>query len=127
MRGSAARLARGCVRRWRCGRWCKPCPSRELAILAVGKRDVSYDLGMPVPLASCARASRTLRPAPAGWWVEKLNDQHAYLGIAEGHGLAVGDRVALGISHPCTTFDKWRWMPIVDDGYDVVDALVTWF
>ena len=102
-------------------------PEPGLAILAVGKRDLSHDLGMPVPLASCARASRALRPAPGGWEVEKLNDQHAYLRIDEGHGLQVGDRVVLGISHPCTTFDKWRWMPIVDDDYRVVDALVTWF
>jgi D-serine dehydratase len=42
-------------------------------------------------------------------------------------GLAVGDRVVLGISHPCTTFDKWRWMPVVDADYRVVDALVTCF
>ena len=103
-------------------------PEAGLAILAVGKRDLSYDLGMPVPLASCARASRTLRPAPAAWAVDKLNDQHAYLRIDDaGQGLQVGDRVVLGISHPCTTFDKWRWMPIVDDDYRVVDALVTWF
>jgi hypothetical protein len=27
----------------------------------------------------------------------------------------VGDLVGCGISHPCTTFDKWRWMPVVDD------------
>ncbi|MCZ8256185.1 MAG: amino acid deaminase, partial [Polaromonas sp.] len=41
--------------------------------------------------------------------------------------LKVGDLVALGISHPCTTFDKWRWMPVVDDQYGVCDALVTCF
>jgi len=38
-----------------------------------------------------------------------------------------GDEVELGISHPCTTFDKWRWMPIVDEDYTVVDAIVTCF
>ncbi len=40
---------------------------------------------------------------------------------------AVGDRVALGISHPCTTFDKWRWMPVVDDAWTIVDAVETRF
>ena len=40
---------------------------------------------------------------------------------------AVGDRVGLGISHPCTTFDKWHWMPMVDDDYLVVDAVVMHF
>ena len=57
-----------------------------------------------------------------------MNDQHAYLRLGdEAPPIRVGDRVALGISHPCTTFDKWRWMAIVDDDYRVVDALVTWF
>jgi D-serine dehydratase len=103
-------------------------PEPGLAILAVGKRDISYDLGMPVPLATCARASRERVPVPEGWSVQKLNDQHAYLHLtSDTHGLRVGDRVCLGISHPCTTFDKWRWMPIVDDDYTVVDAIVTCF
>ncbi|EWS63988.1 hypothetical protein Y695_02776 [Hydrogenophaga sp. T4] len=39
----------------------------------------------------------------------------------------LGETVASGISHPCTTFDKWRWMPVVDDTYRVVDAVTTWF
>ena len=103
-------------------------PEPGLAILAVGKRDISHDLGMPVPLATCARASRDCVPTPEGWAIHKLNDQHAYLHLtSQTRGLQVGDRVCLGISHPCTTFDKWRWMPIVDEGYTVVDAIVTCF
>ena len=103
-------------------------PEPGVAILAVGKRDLSYDLGMPVPLATCARASRECRPAPEGWAIQKLNDQHAYLRLTpSAQDLHVGDRVCLGISHPCTTFDKWRWMPIVDEDYTVVDAIVTCF
>jgi len=103
-------------------------PEPGLAILTVGKRDISHDLGMPVPLATCARASRERRAVPEGWAIQKLNDQHAYLHLtSDTHGLQVGDRVCLGISHPCTTFDKWRWMPVVDDGYTVVDAIVTCF
>jgi D-serine dehydratase len=103
-------------------------PEPGLAILAVGKRDISHDLGMPVPLATCARASRECRPVPEGWSIQKLNDQHAYLHLtSDSSELQVGDRVRLGISHPCTTFDKWRWMPIVDEDYTVVDAIVTCF
>jgi D-serine dehydratase len=103
-------------------------PEPGVAILAVGKRDLSYDLGMPVPLAACARASRECKPAPEGWAIQKLNDQHAYLRLTpSAQDLHVGDRVCLGISHPCTTFDKWRWMPIVDEDYTVVDAIVTCF
>ena len=103
-------------------------PEPGLAILAVGKRDISYDLGMPVPLATCARASRELKTVPEGWAIQKLNDQHAYLHLtSDSNGLRVGDRVCLGISHPCTTCGKWRWMPIVDDDYTVVDAIITCF
>ena len=104
------------------------CPEPGLAILAVGRRDRSYDLEMPIPLSSL-RAGGTPVAAPADWTISALNDQHAYLrGSGPEHAaLAVGDMVALGISHPCTTFDKWRWMPVVDDSYTVCDALVTCF
>ena len=104
------------------------CPEPGLAILAVGKRDVSYDLGLPVPIGWCPGTQRLPQAAPEGWTISSLNDQHAYLRHAtDTPGPAVGDRVVLGISHPCTTFDKWRWMPVVDADYRVVDAVVTCF
>ncbi len=105
------------------------CPEPGLAILTVGKRDISYDLELPVPIAWCAQGSTAVAPTPADWKIAGLNDQHAYLrGTGAEHAaLRVGDLVALGISHPCTTFDKWRWMPVVDDRYDVRDAIVTCF
>ena len=31
--------------------------------------------------------------------------------------------IGLGISHPCTTFDKWKLIPLVNDQYDVVDLI----
>lgn len=105
------------------------CPEPGLAILAVGKRDVSYDLALPTPLHVCPRGTRALQAAPAHWRIAQLNDQHAYLqGSGPEHAaLQVGDRVCLGISHPCTTFDKWRWLPLVDAHYTVVDAVATYF
>jgi D-serine deaminase-like pyridoxal phosphate-dependent protein len=39
----------------------------------------------------------------------------------------VGDRVGFGISHPCTAFDKWREVAIVDEDYNVVDTVSTYF
>jgi len=39
---------------------------------------------------------------------------------------AVGDWVGLGLSHPCTTFDKWRLIPVVS-GTTVVDLVRTYF
>ncbi|RYF62294.1 MAG: amino acid deaminase, partial [Comamonadaceae bacterium] len=67
--------------------------------------------------------------APAGWRIDGLNDQHAYLRwdaadpATAAQAPKVGERIGLGISHPCTTFDKWRWMPVVDEAYGVRDAI----
>jgi D-serine dehydratase len=63
---------------------------------------------------------------PASWHISGLNDQHAYLrwdASDEASAPQVGCRVGLGISHPCTTFDKWHWMPLVDAAYGVCDAV----
>ncbi|MBE7367034.1 amino acid deaminase [Ramlibacter pallidus] len=105
------------------------CPEPGLAILSVGKRDISYDLELPQPIAFRPRDGRDTTQAPADWKITGLNDQHAYLrGTGAEHAaLRVGDLVALGISHPCTTFDKWRWIPVVDAQYNVRDAIVTCF
>ena len=105
-------------------------PEPGLAIVAVGRRDLSFDIELPIPIARAARGARTPSASPASWRITGLNDQHAYLrwdGADAASAPAVGERIGLGISHPCTTFDKWQWMPIVDDDYRVVDALVTHF
>jgi D-serine deaminase-like pyridoxal phosphate-dependent protein len=52
-------------------------------------------------------------------------DQHAYLPVPESASLPPGDVVCFGISHPCTTFDNRRMMPVTDDdgrACDVVHA-----
>jgi D-serine dehydratase len=105
-------------------------PEPGLAILAVGKRDISFDLSMPVPIARAARGALEAQAVPAGWKITALNDQHAYLrwdASEESLAPAVGDRVGLGISHPCTTFDKWHWMPVVEENYRVSDAVAMHF
>jgi D-serine dehydratase len=104
------------------------CPEPGLAILNVGKRDVSTDWGLPVPTRWAPAGTAAPRAVPAGWAVEKLNDQHAYLRQdGDSAALRVGDRVALGISHPCTTFDKWRWLAVIDEDLRIVDAVSTCF
>jgi D-serine dehydratase len=105
------------------------CPEPGLAILTAGKRDLSYDIEMPMAAQWCRRGQAVPEAAPLDWTVSALNDQHAYLRWAADAAAApqVGDRVGLGISHPCTTFDKWRWMAVVNASYDVVDAIVTCF
>ncbi|WP_043328987.1 alanine racemase [Curvibacter gracilis] len=106
-------------------------PEPGLALLSCGRRDLSYDLEMPVPLQMARRGVRSLLQAqavPADWRIDALNDHHAYLRFdPAGPVPAVGDRVGLGISHPCTTFDKWRWMPVLDEQGRVVSAISTHF
>jgi len=101
-------------------------PEPGLALLGFGKRDVPYDLELPLPRL-VKRAGQQLRRLSDGASIASLNDQHAYMHFGDGEDLAVGDLVGCGISHPCTAFDKWRLLPVVDDGYRVVDAVMTYF
>ncbi|MGH8876021.1 MAG: amino acid deaminase [Stackebrandtia sp.] len=89
-------------------------PESDLAVLDAGRRDLSFDAGMPVPLGI------------AGARITELNDQHAYL-RGDVSPVEVGDVVRLGISHPCTTFDKWNLIPVLDAEGTVVDAIRTYF
>ncbi len=103
-------------------------PESEKAILTLGKRDASFDAGPPVP-ELWFRPGTHERPAPfgEGCTVTELNDQHTHMTVPTESPLMVGDMVAFGVSHPCTTFDKWQYMFIVDDNYRVVSAIRTFF
>jgi D-serine deaminase-like pyridoxal phosphate-dependent protein len=97
-------------------------PEPGLALVGVGKREVSFDLGLPVPLHRWSADG--LRPAGAAT-VTSLNDHHAYVAVEEDW--RVGDVIGFGISHPCTTFDRWREIAVVDAAYDVLDMAGTRF
>jgi D-serine deaminase-like pyridoxal phosphate-dependent protein len=99
-------------------------PAPDLALLTLGKRDVSFDEGMPEPQLH-RRPGQPTVPL-AGHEVTKLNDQHAFLTLPTHSPVEVGDWVGLGLSHPCTVFDKWPLIPIVD-GETVVDFVRTYF
>ncbi len=101
----------------------RPEPAR--AIIDVGRRDISYDHGLPQalwrrPAAGGARSGLTAT-------VIALNDQHAFLDLPEDESLAVGEWVGFGISHPCTTFDKWNVLLLIDGSGRVVEELATFF
>ncbi|WP_029074763.1 alanine racemase [Kaistia adipata] len=105
----------------------RPEPGRTM--LTMGKRDVSHDAGLPVPLRWYRPDGSMSAPAelPAGHQVVALNDQHCHLVTPEGSPLKAGDLVGFGISHPCTTFDKWSVLMLVDEEYRVTRALKTFF
>ncbi|HEY9366144.1 MAG TPA: hypothetical protein VIP55_05890, partial [Agromyces sp.] len=99
-------------------------PEPGLALLDGGKRDFPYDEGLPVPFGVAGLPGGVERPL-AGASVTALNDQHAYLRADASLDLAIGEVVSLGLSHPCTAFDKWRLIPVVEGGgSDLVVALV---
>ncbi|MBV9522027.1 MAG: amino acid deaminase [Alphaproteobacteria bacterium] len=106
-------------------------PEPLKAILTMGKRDVSYDVDLPVPLKwvrpSAAAAVGEIQEIGPGHIVTGLNDQHCHMSLPAASPLAVGDMVAFGVSHPCTTFDKWQVIPVVDDDYTIVSAIKTFF
>ncbi|MFC8918265.1 amino acid deaminase [Streptomyces sp. NPDC057116] len=101
-------------------------PTPEQAFVNAGKRDAAYDLHLPE--AQVVRSARdgSVRPAD-GITVTRLSDQHAWLETAAGSGLEVGDWVGMGLSHPCTSFDKWQLIPLVEEDGTVVDFIRTFF
>ena len=103
----------------------RPEPGR--IILGAGKRDLSTDSLFPIVKKWVRRGTRTVRNLDAPLRAIKVDDQHTYVNVDPLSEFAVGDFVGLGISHPCTTFDKWRVMLVVDDAYDVVDVVTTRF
>lgn len=99
-------------------------PSAEQAFVNAGKRDAAHDLDLPV--AQVVRRDGTERPA-TGVTVTALSDQHAWLRTEPGADLEVGDWVGLGLSHPCTSFDKWQLIPLAQADGTVVDYIRTFF
>ncbi len=100
-------------------------PEPGLALLSAGRRDAGFDAGLPVPLRARRRDGGAASLAAAE--VTGFNDQHAYLRLDPGTALAPGDLVCLGISHPCTTLDKWRVIPVLDEQDRVIDTVHTFF
>ena len=102
-------------------------PEPGLAVVGLGKRDGRYDLGLPVPLGVLSAGERAVGPL-TGARLLNLDDQHGYLRLDQpGQALAPGDRVVFGISHPCTAFDKWRTVLLVDPAYEVREEIRTFF
>jgi D-serine deaminase-like pyridoxal phosphate-dependent protein len=89
-------------------------PQPDRLILDCGRRDVSFDAGLPVVLDHDEL-------------VVALNDQHAHVRIDGSSDVGVGDVVRLGISHPCTTLDRWQVLALVDDAGRAVEAMPTCF
>jgi D-serine deaminase-like pyridoxal phosphate-dependent protein len=103
-------------------------PEPGLAVIALGKRDVAYDAGLPSPLR---RYAPGVVPAQgldiSDCKVTAVMDQHAFMTVPQGCELKVGDIIAFGASHPCLTFDKWRQGCLVDENLQIIESFDTCF
>ena len=99
-------------------------PEPGTLVIGAGRRDASSD-GAPPRVLAAHRGDRSLDVT--GITTQRLFDQHLVATSPDDCELQPGDEVELGISHPCTTFDKWRWIPVVDDDDRIVDVLRTFF
>ncbi|NGO08749.1 amino acid deaminase [Streptomyces sp. HC44] len=105
-------------------------PSPDQAFVNAGKRDAAYDLDLPEAQAvrrdGDGGGGGAERPA-TGITVTGLSDQHGWLRTTPDADLRVGDWLGMGLSHPCTSFDKWQLIPLVAADGTVVDYVRTFF
>lgn len=101
-------------------------PEPDRVLLTMGARDTAMD-GPPLAQTWYRTGMSAPEPVPAGCRLSGMNDQHAYLMVDPAAPFAVGDMVSFGVSHPCLTFDKWQVLYVVNDAYDVVGAVRTFF
>jgi D-serine dehydratase len=123
----AQRMAPGLVPSLHLWAYVQSVPENNIAILGFGKRDAAFDLGLPIPALHFRGGQQAPKPAPQEWKVTRMWDQHASMQIPGGADVRVGDLIGLDISHPCLTFDKWRYLPVVDAKFNVVDIVETYF
>ena len=110
--------------------WChvQSRPDPDKVLLTMGKRDVGYDRALPQPIAWYRRATmQEPSPLPPGCRITALNDQHAHMAVPVDAPFAVGDLLAVGIAHPCTTLERWQVLMLVDARLNVIGAIRTCF
>ena len=100
-------------------------PEPGLALVDGGKRDLPYDLGLPEVQLRRPRDPGSAPEPLSGLTVTALNDQHGFVRWDPQlpAPIMIGDELRVGVSHPCTAFDKWKVIPVIDDP-DAADPMV---
>jgi len=101
-------------------------PEPGLAVLGFGKRDAAFDAGLPQAIA-LYRHGVLLTDQLHNCETVKVMDQHAFWRYDEAIQPQMGDMVLLSTSHPCLTFDKWRTLWVVDESYNLLQEVDTFF
>lgn len=99
-------------------------PEPQLALLNAGRRDLPFDGHLPVPKRVRGRDATGSARALLQAQVTALNDQHTFLALSPESDLDIGEVVQFGISHPCTAFDKWTVIPVLDDAHAAAPRMV---
>ncbi|MEZ8824293.1 amino acid deaminase [Vibrio amylolyticus] len=99
-------------------------PEPTKAIVGLGKRDVAFDAGLPIPEHGYSNGKSI---SVSGIKATAVMDQHTFIELDANHDIQVGDMIAFSTSHPCLTFDKWRHIAICDDEYMVTHWVETCF
>lgn len=100
-------------------------PEPDVVIVGAGLRDAPVDRDLPA-LRACFRDGAPIGEL-AGAQTYRVMDQHLFIRVDPDADLRAGDVVALDLSHPCTAFDKFRFIPMVDERFDVRDGVLTFF
>ncbi|TKF05386.1 amino acid deaminase [Vibrio kanaloae] len=99
-------------------------PEPTKLVVGLGKRDVAFDAGLPI-------AERGYRNGESisvkGLTSTAVMDQHTFVETDGSSEIEVGDMIAFSTSHPCLTFDKWRYIAISDDEHQVTNWVETCF
>ncbi|CAF3407070.1 unnamed protein product [Rotaria socialis] len=103
-------------------------PETNRAIIGLGKRDVAFDAGFPLPVLHYrSEWSKPIEIDHNNYKIILMMDQHAIMTCPSDHNLIVGDILVFDISHPCLTFDKWKKILLINNNYSVIDVLDTYF
>lgn len=102
-------------------------PEPRLAIIGLGKRDVAFDAGLPIPEYLYRPGNKRPEAIPGVSEVIKIMDQHCMMTFDDNTSLQPGDLVSFSTSHPCLTMDKWRHIGLIDSNFIVKKTIETFF
>ncbi|MBW3695874.1 amino acid deaminase [Vibrio sp. T187] len=98
-------------------------PESGKAVVGLGKRDVAFDAGLPI-IERIIRDGEEI--TPEALTCTNVMDQHMFVETPKDN-LKVGDVLVMSTSHPCLTFDKWRYIGVVDEQDNVTHWMPTFF
>lgn len=99
-------------------------PEPTKLVVGMGKRDVAFDAGLPIAERAYSNGKSI---SVSGLTSVAVMDQHTFVEVEADNSINVGDMIAFSTSHPCLTFDKWRYIAICDDDYHVTRWVETCF